>query len=79
MNTLKRLLGIIWVAAGPVVMFYLIKTAAAEIASKPVIDTKIQWAVFIIVFFPISIGISIFGFYAVKGEYDRLPQSSKDI
>lgn len=79
MNTLKRLLGIIWLATGPVVMFYLIKTAAAEIASKPVIDTKIQWAVFIIVFFPISIGISIFGYYAVKGEYDRLPQSSKDV
>ncbi|MFT3825879.1 MAG: hypothetical protein QM731_18310 [Chitinophagaceae bacterium] len=79
MNSLKRALGFIWMLAGPVVVFYLIKTAAEEIARKPVIDTKIQWAVFIIVFLPISIGLSIFGYYAVKGEYDKLPQRSDEI
>lgn len=79
MNSIKRLAGIIWLLLGPVAVFYLVKTAAAEIAKKPVLDTKIQWGVFVIVFIPIAIGISIFGWYAVKGEYDRLPQRSEDL
>ena len=79
MNTLKRIAGILWVIAGPLAIYYLVKTAVDEINKKPVIDTKIQWAVFVIVFIPIAIGIIIFGFYAIKGEYDHLPDSSADI
>lgn len=79
MNQIKRYLGIIWMLLGPVAIYYLIKTAADEIAKKPVIDTKIQWAVFVVVFIPIAIGMVIFGYYAFKGEYDQLPESSKEI
>jgi predicted Na+-dependent transporter len=79
MNTIKRYLGIIWILLGPVAVYYLVKTAASEIAKKPVIDTKIQWAVFIIVFLPIALGMVIFGYYALKGEYDHLPESSKEL
>ncbi len=79
MNLLKRYLGILWMALAPFSMYYLIRTALAEIAAKPVIDTKIQWGVFVIVFFPIAIGLIIFGFYALKGEYDHLPESSEEI
>jgi predicted Na+-dependent transporter len=79
MNNIKRWLGVVWMLMGPIAIFYLIKTAANEIAKKPVIDTKIQWAVFVIVFIPIAIGIVIFGYYAFKGEYDHLPESSKEI
>ena len=64
---------------GPAAIFYLIKTASEEIAKKPVIDTKIQWIVFVVVFIPIALGLMIFGWYAFKGEYDRLPESSKDL
>jgi predicted Na+-dependent transporter len=79
MNALKKWLGIVWIVLGPVAIYYLVKTAAAEITKKPVIDTKIQWAVFIVVFLPIAIGMVIFGYYAVKGEYEHLPESSKEI
>ena len=79
MNALKRSAGILWIIAGPLAIYYLIRTAINEINKKPLIDTKIQWAVFVIVFIPIAIGIVIFGFYAIKGEYDRLPDSSADI
>ena len=79
MNQLKKGLGIIWMILGPVTIYYLIKIAAEEIAKKPGIDTKIQWAVFIVVFIPIAVGIVIFGYYAVKGEYDHLPESSKEL
>ena len=79
MNAIKKYLGLVWMLLGPVGVFYLIKTAASEIARKPLIDTKIQWAVFIIVFIPIAIGLVIFGYYAWKGEYERLPVSSEEI
>ena len=79
MNTIKRLAGVLWMIAGPLAVYYLLKTAANEINKKPVIDTKIQWAVFIIVFIPIAIGIMIFGYYAIRGEYDHLPESSAEI
>jgi hypothetical protein len=69
MNLLKKAFGIVWIALGPLVLFYLIKTGAAEIAKKPGIDTKIQWGVFIGVFIPIAAGIVLFGYYALKGEY----------
>ncbi|MGE5108351.1 MAG: DUF6814 family protein [Sphingobacteriales bacterium] len=79
MNNLKRYTGIIWMLMGPVAIYYLIKTGAAEIAKKPLIDTKIQWGVFVIIFIPIAIGLVIFGYYALKGEYDHLPESSAEI
>jgi hypothetical protein len=79
MNALKKYLGIVWILLGPVSIYYLIKTAASEIAKKPVIDTKIQWGVFVVIFIPIAIGMMIFGYYALKGEYDHLPKSSAEI
>ena len=79
MNNIKRFAGVLWIILGPVAIFYLIKTAAEEITKKPVIDTKIQWIVFIVIFIPIAIGLMIFGWYALKNEYHHLPESSKEI
>lgn len=79
MNTIKRYAGVLWILMGPVAVFYLIKTAAEEIAKKPVIDTKIQWIVFVVIFIPIAIGLVIFGWYALKGQYDHLPESSAEM
>lgn len=56
---------------GPLSIFLLIKTAVAEVAKRPVIDTKVQWGVFVGIFIPIAIGLVIFGWYAWKGEYDQ--------
>ena len=79
MNTIKRYAGLLWIIMGPAAIFYLIKTAAEEIVKKPVIDTKIQWIVFVVIFIPIAIGLMIFGCYAFKGEYDHLPESSEEL
>jgi purine-cytosine permease-like protein len=72
-------MGVVWMLLGPVAIFFLVNTALAEIAKKPVIDTKIQWVVFVVVFIPIAIGLMIFGYYAYKGEYDHIPQSSEEL
>ena len=79
MNNIKKIAGIIWIVAGPLAIYYLIKTAAGEISKKPVIDTKIQWGIFIGIFIPIAIGFMIFGYYALKGEYNRLPSNSREL
>jgi len=79
MNILKRYVGLLWIIMGPLAIFYLIKTAAEEIAKKPVIDTKIQWIVFVVIFIPIAIGLMMFGWYALKGEYDKIPESSAEL
>lgn len=79
MNAIKRFAGILWIILGPFAIFYLVKTALEEIAKKPVIDTKIQWIVFVVIFIPIAVGFMIFGWYALKGEYDKLPERSTEI
>jgi predicted Na+-dependent transporter len=78
-NSLKRILGYVWIVLGPLAILFLIRTAMSEIAKKPIIDTKIQWGVFVVVFIPIAIGLIIFGYYAIKGEYDHLPESSAEL
>jgi len=79
MNVIKKILGVICILAAPYAIYFLISTAISEIDKKPVMDTKIQWLVFIIVFIPIAIGLILFGFYALKGEYEHLPESSVDV
>jgi predicted Na+-dependent transporter len=71
MKSIKKYLGIIWMAIGPVAIYFLIKMAASEIAAKPVIDTKIQWGVFVVIFIPIAIGMVLFGYYVLTGEYEE--------
>jgi hypothetical protein len=62
--------GVLWIISGPLAIYYLVKTAATEIGKHPVMETKIQWIIFVGVFIPIAIGMIIFGYYAWKGEYD---------
>ena len=79
MNHLKKWLGLIWMITGPLAIFFLVRTAVHEIEKKPLIDTKIQWGVFVLVFVPIAIGLVIFGYLAWKREYDRLPEDSTQL
>ena len=79
MNQLKKLAGVIWMLLGPLTIYYLIKTAAGEIEKKPIIDTWVQWGVFVVVAIPIAIGLVIFGYYAVQGAYDHLPEESDEL
>jgi hypothetical protein len=70
MDKIKRIIGLLWMALGPLSIYYLIKTALAEIAKKPLVETKIQWVAFVIIMIPIAVGIVIFGYYALRGEYE---------
>jgi len=71
MNQIKKLAGVIWLLLGPASIYFIVRAAVREIATKPGVDTVIQWGVFVVIFIPIAIGMSIFGFYAIKGEYNH--------
>lgn len=76
MNTLKKLLGYIWMVLSPAIILFLlyeafVKIVAATEAAKA--NTILQWVIILLIFLPISIGFFIFGKYAAQNEYDQLP------
>ncbi|MCF2444934.1 hypothetical protein L0657_13280 [Dyadobacter sp. CY345] len=83
MNALKRILGIVWIVLGPTLILFLVMQALEKInaAADGIArtNTTLQWSIIIIIFIPICAGLVIFGYYGVKGEYDRLPRSSDDL
>ncbi|MEO5682888.1 MAG: DUF6814 family protein [Chitinophagaceae bacterium] len=81
MNQVKRILGIVWLLMGPGLIFILIKSAVQNIDAngKGDINKPLPWIIIITIFAPIAIGFIIFGWYAFKGEYDRLAESSDDL
>jgi hypothetical protein len=80
MNYIKKYLGIIWLLLAPVVIYFLVSSAIEHIDTKKTdqINNPVIWVIIIAIFTAIAIGLMIFGWYALKGEYDHLPESSKD-
>ncbi len=81
MNQLKRIMGVLWMLIAPAVIYFLIAGAIQNINSTGTkdINKPIPWVIIITIFTPIAIGLMIFGYYAVKGEYDKLPESSEEL
>jgi hypothetical protein len=81
MNAVKKYLGVIWLLLGPAVIFFLVYGAVLNIdpAGKKDINNPIIWIIIIAIFTPIAIGVMIFGWYALKAEYDHLPESSEEL
>ena len=81
MNAFKRWFGIILLLLAPVVIYALVNGAFVHIdtAGKKDINNPVIWIIIITIFTPIAIGLMIFGWYAFRGEYDRLPLTSKEI
>jgi fatty acid desaturase len=78
MKQLKRYLGILWMLLGPAIIIVLIMAAAANISSGGTgdINKPIPWIIVIAIFTPIAVGLSIFGWYAWKGEFDVIEDHS---
>lgn len=73
MDAVRRYLGIVWMLTGPLMLYLLISSAVENIDSKGQADINnpVPWVIIIVVFTPVAIGLSIFGYYAWKGAYDR--------
>ena len=72
MNQLKKLMGFVWMIIAPVIIFFLISGAVNNIGNgSKDINKPIPWIIIITIFTPIAAGLMIFGYYAIKGEYDK--------
>jgi len=74
-------MGIVWMVIAPVVIYFLVTGALNNISSTGTkdINKPIPWIIIIAIFTPIAIGLMIFGYYALKGEYNKLPESSDEL
>ena len=64
---------------GPSSVGLLAWRAGIEISEKPTQENWIFWGIILIIFLPIALGLSIFGYYAWKGYYEHLPASSAEL
>jgi fatty acid desaturase len=66
---------------GPVIIAMLGWGAIHNIdaAGKSEINKPIPWVIIITIFIPVAIGLVIFGWYAWKGEYDRIAERSEEL
>lgn len=72
MNTLKKYLGIAWMLIAMAAIVLLIQSAAHNIKPNGKLDINkpLPWFIIIIIFTPIAAGLTLFGWYAFKGEYN---------
>jgi len=78
MNKLKKMLGLCWIILGPAAILFLFiqaveKTKLAEPGVAQT-NTALQWGIILFIFIPISAGLVIFGYYALTGAYEQLPE-----
>lgn len=75
MNTIKRLAGIVWIVISLAAIWFLFTRAGAELSGDKVTpDKKIFWYTILPVYTPLMLGMALFGWYALKGEYDRVAE-----
>jgi purine-cytosine permease-like protein len=71
-EALKKIMGFVWMIIAPVIIFFLINGAIQNIGNGTKdINKPIPWIIIITIFIPIAIGLMVFGYYAIKGEYER--------
>jgi hypothetical protein len=81
MNAFKRYFGLLFLLLAPFVIYELVMGAIQNIDTKGTkdINNPVIWIIIIAIFTPIAIGLVIFGWYAFRGEYDRMPQKSEEL
>lgn len=83
MNTIKKLLGILWMVLAPAAVYFMFSQASVKIseAAEGVAktNTALQWGIILFIFIPVSAGLFVFGLYSMQGEYDHLPENSNEI
>jgi ABC-type polysaccharide/polyol phosphate export permease len=82
MNSIKKILGYVWMLLAPAIIFFLVfqaKTKIAHATEATRANTILQWVIILIIFTPICVGFFIFGKYASENAYDHLPESSAEI
>jgi hypothetical protein len=76
MNTIKRYLGLLWMILGPLSIVFGVMQATKELSAKAIVpptqETYTFWIIILAIFVPIAAGMSLMGYYAWQGDYDKL-------
>jgi D-alanyl-lipoteichoic acid acyltransferase DltB (MBOAT superfamily) len=71
MNTIKRWLGVVWIALGIAAGYYLVVNQAIPKFKSESSEDHIPAFIYMFILTPIIVGgLVIFGKYALQGEYD---------
>lgn len=71
MNTIRRVLGIVWILIGLAAGYYLIVNQAIPKFNSPNSEEIIPAIIYAFVLTPIIVGgLSVFGYYALTNEYE---------
>ncbi len=77
MNQIKKYMGIVWILLAVVAGYYLIVSQAIPKFESPKPEDRIPAIIYAFILMPIIVGgLSIFGYYALKGEYD-MPEDTE--
>ena len=82
MNNIKKMLGLVWMAAAPILIWFLASQAIQKISNATEAaksNVVLQWVIILFIFAPICLGLFIFGYYGFNREYDHLPESSAEL
>lgn len=70
MNTIKKYLGVIWIALALAVAFYSVEIFGGKLTSGKQDDLVFGIIIFFILLPMIVTGLTIFGWYAITNEYE---------
>lgn len=71
MNKVRKYLGLVWILLAAAAGYYLIVSQAIPKFESPKPEDKIPAIIYAFILTPIIVGgLLIFGYYALKGEYD---------
>jgi hypothetical protein len=71
MNTIRRILGFVWILIGLAAGYYLIVNQAIPKFNSPNSEDLIPAIIYAFVLTPIIVGgLSVFGYYALTNEYE---------
>jgi len=73
MNQIRKILGFVWIILAVAAGYYLIVSQAIPKFESPKPEDRIPAIIYAFILTPIIVGgLSVFGYYALKGEYDIL-------
>lgn len=71
MNQIRKILGLVWILLAVAAGYYLIVSQAIPKFESPKPEDRIPAIIYAFILTPIIVGgLSVFGYYALKGEYD---------
>jgi hypothetical protein len=78
MNSIKRILGLVWMVLGPAGIIFGVMQAMRELSPNAAVpatqETYTFWIIILAIFVPIAAGMSLMGYYALQGDYDHLDE-----